>query len=72
MNLRRSWPAGDAIAALIPIPLPTPLVQPRGCVRGQSLELGLRDGRTLRYGPCLLPGSLERLRHRLDESFLPI
>jgi hypothetical protein len=68
MNPRGSW-AGDPIAALIH-PLPPPLVQPRGCVRGQLLVLGLRDGRTLRYGPCRLPGPVESLRHRLDASFL--
>ena len=70
-NTRPTW-QGDSFARLIPIPLPRPVPQPAGCTRGQLLELGLHDGRTIRYGPCRIPRSLEPLRRTLDESFIPI
>src|SRR5437867_1259218 len=48
------------ISEAIPIPLPHPAWQFR-CSMGGNLEIQLRNGRRISYGPCRLPRSIKHL-----------
>src|SRR6266516_4126014 len=48
------------IGASIPMPLPHPAWQ-FGCSTGGTLEIKLQDGRTISYGPCRRPNSINHL-----------
>ena len=49
------------IAPFIPIPLPHPVWQGWTCEYGGDLVVELRNGRTITYGPCRRPRSIDRL-----------
>lgn len=53
----------------IPPRLPRPLAQGFSCRFGGNVEVGLEDGRTLRYGPCRRPAEIERLRQAMLRAF---
>ncbi len=48
------------IAASVPTPLPHPAWQ-FGCSIGGTIEIDLQDGRTISYGPCRRPKSINHL-----------
>jgi hypothetical protein len=48
----------------IPFPLPAPGWQ-GFCQMGGNVVVHLADGRTIEYGPCHRPESIERLRERM-------
>jgi hypothetical protein len=48
------------ISASIPAPLPHPAWQFR-CSGGGTIEIELQDGRTISYGPCRRPKSINHL-----------
>jgi hypothetical protein len=52
------------IEAFIPDPLPAALDQ-RGCTVGENVVITLADGRTVTYGPCYRPSSINRLWHKI-------
>ena len=72
------WPEGPGpvVAALKPVPgIYVPLAEieglipktlpknpPQSCSYGAKVQLTLRGGRVLTYGPCKRPASIERLR----------
>jgi hypothetical protein len=49
----------------IPAPLPAPKWQGFSCRFGGNVVVQLADGRTIEYGPCRRPESIERLRQRM-------
>jgi hypothetical protein len=54
------------IEGAIPIPLPAPVDQPLGCDSGGDLIVGLKDGRTITYGPCRHPKTIRALWARIE------
>jgi len=63
-------------ADVVPKQLPDPLEQPktprlaRDCPQGGAVvEIATSDGRTVRYGPCRRPDSIERLRLAMAASY---
>jgi hypothetical protein len=77
-----AWPkpAGRVVAAVKPtagvsillgsienlIPMRLPKNPPQSCRSGVTVQLTLRGGRVVTYGPCKLPPSIERLRLALE------
>ncbi len=49
----------------IPVPLPAPKWQGFFCRLGSHVSVQLADGRTIKYGPCRRPDSIEQLRQRM-------
>jgi hypothetical protein len=50
------------IAAALPATLPARLVQPPGCSMGNITTITIKGGKTIDYGPCLRPRSIDDLR----------
>jgi hypothetical protein len=50
------------IAAALPRTLPAQLTQPKGCSAGNITTLTINGGKTIDYGPCLRPRSIDALR----------
>jgi hypothetical protein len=57
----------DRVARFIPDPLPNTAWQGLNCSMGGNLIVTLRDGKTIRYGPCRRPDSINDLwAHMFD------
>jgi hypothetical protein len=61
---RESLPL-TAVEGSIPDPLPAPSWQGLMCDMGGNLNVTFADGKTVSYGPCKKPTSIERLRQRM-------
>ena len=55
----------SAVEADVPDPLPAPRWQGVACRMGGNLEVTFVDGKTVSYGPCRKPASIERLRESM-------
>jgi hypothetical protein len=53
------WPK---VRHALPAVLPNPLNQPDGCATGNVTSLTLASGKTLDYGPCRRPASIDAIR----------
>jgi hypothetical protein len=55
----RLWPE---VQRALPAVLPQPLKQPKGCSFGNITSLTLANGKTIDYGPCRRPASIDAIR----------
>jgi hypothetical protein len=56
------------IAAALPATLPVQLAQPHGCSMGNITTITIKSGKTIDYGPCLRPRSIDDLRCLLADA----
>jgi hypothetical protein len=61
-EVHRGDPLFDRLVAIVPIPLPQHLEQGNDCSFGNITSIILADGRTIDYGPCGRPPSIDALR----------